>query len=124
MKHAPQLGLIIALAFLVGCSSLERNSYRTVAAISDAVYISMKAYGDSVKTGAVSADKQAQVKKLYEQYQGVMAATEQVVNAYYEAKKTSTENPAFLKASLGQLSALAETLIEVAREYTVKKKGP
>lgn len=120
MKHVPQLGLIFALVFLVGCASLERNSYRTVAAISETVFIAMRAYGDSVRAGHVSEEKQAQVKRLYENYQKVMAATEEVVNGYYELKKLGREDPNTLKVALAQVSDIAEVLIDVAQEYTGK----
>ena len=61
--------VIIAEILLLGCSTTEFKTYKTLRATQTAVVATMETYRDLYNAGEIDARERAEVKAMYERYQ-------------------------------------------------------
>lgn len=100
--------LLLLLVVVIGCSTLEVNSYKVIGSIVVSVDGAMNGWGDYVRSGKATLEQEAKVKGLFNQYQEVMKVTQKVVNTY---KSTQGSNETELKKAMLLISSVSGDLI-------------
>lgn len=107
MKHASQFSLFVALAFLIGCANLERNTFRGLSAVAITVEVAMTTWGDWVRSGKANDVDEETVRKLYGEYQTSMWIAHAGINAY-----RLNPDAAQLNKAMDAASGVAQDLTE------------
>lgn len=101
--------IALALALVMGCASLERNSYVAIGTITTGVELARQAYIDHANTCACVTEAEfANVRSLYEKYQLAARAVQTAVTVY---KTSGDQNQ--LKLAINAATASAADLIRL-----------
>lgn len=107
MKHASQLGLIIALAFVVGCANLETNAFRTIGMVQVSASAAIDGWRDYVATGKATKGDEDRARQLWTRYQEATVIAEKAQKAYSATKDVSQ-----LQAAASVMAAAGGDLVE------------
>ncbi len=108
MKKLLNVTLIaVALFYCAACSNLQSNAGKSLSSVAVAVDATMKAWASYVTIQNVPAEKQAQVRTMYAQYQTYMALA---VQAYLALDKSNQTTVDHYNSAYDQLTGLRDGL--------------
>lgn len=116
--YLTQVTSVIILSFLVACV-YEKTAFRTVGTLTTTVDAAMKAYGDEVKLGHISADTQNTVKSAYDKYYAAIQVAQSVTLSYKAGDATQSA----VKQALDAATAAATPLIAMVKTFIPKEKA-
>ena len=108
MKRVTQLTAMMMVLLAFGCASLRNTAEKTAVATANTVEYARQAWIAHANTGAVTEIEHAQVREVYEQYQGAMAVYESVLLTY-----RANPDDDLLTASLKATTASASRFVSL-----------
>jgi hypothetical protein len=115
----PLLLLLIGMAGLVGCQTVEQRevtAYRAIGSTAFAVDIAMQGWGDYVRGGDASDGQQESVRAAYENYQSAMRVARMAVASY----RLQPDDATALDTTLIALENASADLIDLVTKLTTK----
>lgn len=116
--YLTQFTSVLILSFLVACA-YEKTAFRTVGTLTTTVDAAMKAYGDEVKAGHVTADNQNAVKALYDKYYAALQVAQSITLSY----KAGTATQSAAKSALDAAVAAANPVLDLVKTFIPKDKS-
>lgn len=108
---------ILGSGLVMGCSTLETNSFKVIKITTATVDKAMLSWGDYVKTGQATIGDEEKVFKAYESYQAVMRTARVSVETYLANKDRDKINQV-----LAQVQDVGIQVVAIVEQFTKKTK--
>jgi hypothetical protein len=105
--------LIGLMWMLVGCTTFEQNTYKTLGTVAITVDATMNGWGDYVRMGKATPEQEQSVRDAYGKYQIAMRLANTAITTY----RLSGDKPA-LETALAALNSAKDEIITLILTMT------